>query len=159
LGTYHDCIMLWWDQCQYKWTVPLDPDETNIGTITTAPGYTQYHDFAAKMDEPEGGGYDEDLTYEPRVISDDKDDGWTDKNEMEVDKNEDRQDPVTAKFDLNGPRQSRDTEDVDANEEDCMPQDTSAEFLRWHHQLGHLSPKKIKILSKIGVLPKRLAGC
>jgi len=45
---------------------------------------------------------------------------------------------------------------VDVGEE---AQNASAEFLRWHHQLGHLSPKKVKILAKIGVLPKRLADC
>jgi len=54
------------------------------------------------------------------------------------------------------PKQSRDTEDVDIDEE---AQNASAEFLRWHHRLGHLSPKKVKILAKIGVLPKRLADC
>ena len=47
-GTYHDCVELWWEQCKYKRTVPLDPGETNVGTITTAPGYTRYHDFCCR---------------------------------------------------------------------------------------------------------------
>ena len=40
-----------------------------------------------------------------------------------------------------------------------MPQDTSAEFLRWHHKLGHISPGRMQIMAKIGLLPKRLATC
>ena len=39
-GTYHDCIKMHWDQCKYKRTVSLDPNETNVGTIMMAPGYT-----------------------------------------------------------------------------------------------------------------------
>jgi hypothetical protein len=41
-----------------------------------------------------------------------------------------------------------------------IPQDASAEFLRWHHRLGHISPKKIRTLAGMGVLlPKRLLAC
>ena len=40
-----------------------------------------------------------------------------------------------------------------------MPQDASAEFLRWHHRLGHISPKRIQLMAQQGTLPKRLATC
>ena len=151
LGTYHDCIELWWDQCKYKRAVPLDPNETNVGTINTAPGYKRYHVFAAEIDEPEGDGFDIDLTQESKVVSDDEND-WDDKESFK-----ERDDPLTTEFDLNGPRDNDKT--VIEDEEDCMPQDASAEFLRWHHRLGHLSPSKIKLMAKLGDLPKRLANC
>jgi len=129
LGTYHDCIELWWNQCQYKCTVPLDPNEMNIGTITTAPGYTRYHAFATEMDKPKGEGYDKDLTYEPRVVSDDEDDSWVDQHENKIR----ALGAQAADFNLDGPKQSRDMEDVDVDEVDHIPQDASAKFLRWHH--------------------------
>ena len=154
-GTYDDCIEMWWDQCQYKRTVPLDPNETNVGTIMTAPGYTRYHAFAAEMEEPEGDGYDEDLTYEPNVVTEDEGNGSSDEMESE---DESRDDPLTMDFDLNGPSEAPVTEPIE-DEEDIMPQDDSAKFLRWHHRLGHLSPTKIKLLAKDGILPKKLANC
>ena len=40
-----------------------------------------------------------------------------------------------------------------------MPQDALAQFLRWHHRLGHVSPKKNQLLAKFGLLPKQLLMC
>jgi GAG-pre-integrase domain len=40
-----------------------------------------------------------------------------------------------------------------------LPQDISAEFLCWHHQLGHVSLKKIRLMAKQGILPQKLADC
>ena len=40
--------------------------------------------------------------------------------------------------------------------EDLSAKDLNLEFIRWHYRLGHLSFKKIKLLSVLGVLPKRL---
>ena len=34
--------------------------------------------------------------------------------------------------------------------------DPKAELLRWHHRLGHISFKAIRLLAAVGVLPKRL---
>jgi len=81
------------------------------------------------MDEAEGEGYDEDLTYKPRVVSDDEDNDWMKQNENKVQAPGAR----AANFDLDGPKQSRDMKDVDVDKEDSIPQDASAEFLRWHH--------------------------
>jgi hypothetical protein len=53
----------------------------------------------------------------------------------------------------------QDTPAVIDDEEDRIPQDVSAEFIRWNHRLGHILPKKIKIMAEHGILPKRLATC
>lgn len=45
------------------------------------------------------------------------------------------------------------------DEEDMIPQDASAELLRWHHQLGHISFKKLQLMSKANILPKKLSTC
>ena len=153
-GTYHDCIEMWWDQCKYKRTVPLDPNEANVGTIKTAPGYQRYHVFAAEVGDPEGDNeFDEEMIDEPAVVSDD-DEEW---NEDELTERENE--PLSTDFDLNGPNEQKDEQQIDTEEEDHVPSNASAEFLQWHHRLGHLSPTKLKIMAKVGVLPKHLADC
>ena len=66
---------------------------------------------------------------------------------------------MTAQFDLDGQTQDQQLPTIIEDEEDVLPQDASAEFLRWHHKLGHISPKKIRIMAQLGMLPKRLANC
>ena len=43
-------------------------------------------------------------------------------------------------------------------ENDVPADDLRAEYLRWHHRLGHMSCQKMKILAMIGILPKKLAS-
>ena len=150
-GTYDDCIEMWWDQRKYKRTVPLDPNSTNVGTISMAPGYTRYHAFAAEMGEPEGDGYDEDLTYEPKVVTDDEDNEWCTECETDEESDEMRTDPLRTEFDLNGPTNEPEAK-VDIDEEEHIPQKDSASLLWWHHRLGHLSPTKLRILAKMGIM-------
>jgi len=159
-GTYDDCIELWWGQRQYKRTVPLDPNETNVGTINTAPGYTRYHAFVAQAGLPEGDEFDEELTYEPNEVTDDESD-WqsndADGSDEQEDQVDNRNEPIGVEFDLDGPKQAT---EGDANDEsDAKQISASNEFLRWHHRLGHASPNKIRIMAREGILPKRLARC
>jgi hypothetical protein len=69
-----------------------------------------------------------------------------------------RQDPLTTDFRMDGPKDAP-SPTVIIDEEDMMPQDASALFLHWHHRLGHISPRKIRLLTKLGMLPKQLATC
>lgn len=48
-ATYSDKIILYWHQHQFKCTIPLDIQDTNVVTIFTAPGYTRYHAFCANI--------------------------------------------------------------------------------------------------------------
>ena len=38
-ATYENEIILYWDQRKYKRTIPIDPKQSNVASITTAPGY------------------------------------------------------------------------------------------------------------------------
>ena len=38
-ATYDDKIVMWWNQRKYKQSCPIDPNETNVATIMTAPSY------------------------------------------------------------------------------------------------------------------------
>ena len=38
-------------------------------------------------------------------------------------------------------------------------EDPSAEFLRCHYKFGHISPKRLQFLARLGVIPRRLSQC
>ena len=40
-----------------------------------------------------------------------------------------------------------------------LPSDLKKEFVKWHHRLGHMSCKKMKMLSIKGIIPKKLKDC
>ena len=45
------------------------------------------------------------------------------------------------------------------DEEDKQPDNVSSEFLRYHHKFNRISPKRIQLMAKQGILPRRLAKC
>lgn len=69
-----------------------------------------------------------------------------------------RSSPINTDFDLDGPP-SASKLSVIKDEEDVLPQDATAEFLKWHHRLGHISSRKIRTLAGMGILPKALLNC
>ena len=56
-------------------------------------------------------------------------------------------------FNLDGPPGRQDIAAVIPDEEDHIPYDVSVELLCWHQRLGHILPKKIKIMAKDGIVP------
>ncbi len=59
--------------------------------------------------------------------------------------------PIQVNFDLQGPPSSEQQFTHELVE--VEPTDASAEFLRYHQQYGHVSPKKIQAMAKRGILP------
>ena len=170
-ATYDDEIVLYWDQRKYKRTIRLDPDRTNTATIRSAPGYSRFMAFSANLGELD----DEILAYQAPLVSDDENPPQpthppayglqqsraTDQRESMTtpDQRESEDGRNITDFNLDGPPDRQDLPAVITDEEDRVPQDVSVEFLRWHQRLGHISPKKIKIMAQYGILPRRLATC
>jgi hypothetical protein len=48
---------------------------------------------------------------------------------------------------------------IQDDDEDKQPTSTAAEFLKYHIKFGHCSPRKIKVMAILRILPKRLATC
>jgi hypothetical protein len=162
-ATYDDEIVLEWNQRQYRRTITLDQKGSNTAWIHTAPGYSRYHVFSAEAHE-NIDDFDESLAYQSTMVTDDElesesDDEDIDDNDDSV-SNDDtaRRDPLTTDFRMDGPKDAP-SPTIIIDEEDTMPQEASALFLRWHHRLGHVSPKKIRLLANLGLLPKLLATC
>jgi len=188
-GTYDDCIELWWDQRQYTRTVPLDQYGTNTGTIHTAPGYDRFANFCEQCGqaaedqynplscEVEEVGDEEnemeffdnyDFEGEDKALGMSDDQGNPDLMEPEDEEVpfEDpidipaplRDKPLVTNFDLQ-PESKQETVPVVTDDEEEHFDNVKAEFLRWHHRLGHLSPERIQKIAEIGLLPRRLAKC
>jgi hypothetical protein len=163
-ATYDDKVVFWWDQEKYKRTVPLDKGSSNVGTFTTAPGFSRFNAFCTECKMEEEADI---IAFETHVIedSDSEDEAQGQDSEGGIDDEEQallREEPLTTDFKLDGPNlqdQDSPTPNIIEDEEDQMPQDASAEFLRWHHKLGHISPKRMQLMAKAGTLPKRLATC
>jgi hypothetical protein len=152
-ATYDDCIVLQWDQRKFtRRTTPLDVGQTNVATIHTTVGFSRFEAFCA-----EGGVDDDDpepVSFDANLATDTEDEQeepeWIDQEVPHQ-----RDSTMTTDFDLNSPDSSTAPNTVE-DEEDVTPQDASAEFLRWHHRLGYVSPKKIHTLASMGILPRRL---
>jgi hypothetical protein len=168
-ATYDDEIILYWNQRKYtRRTIRLNPDQSNTATIRSVPGYSRFIAFSSNLGERD----DEILAYEAPIASDDEyganrpeygvqQTQASDQRESMITTNqrEPADTRTTTDFNLGGPLERQDIPAIIEDEEDRIPQDVSAEFLRWHQRLGHISPKKIKIMAEYRILPKRLATC
>ena len=164
-ATYDDKVVLYWNQQQCHRTIPLSKSEDNVATIRTTPGYKRFIAFDTRMESTM------EFTSKPNIVSDDEQEIEQANRvlEVEVDQDEDaksedspRDEPLQLLFDLN----MKDVQTtfgppvvIEANEEGKIPQGVSQEFLKWHHRLGHLSPKKMQLMATQGIIPKKFANC
>ena len=146
-------------------TLPLSGKTGNVATLWSAPSNTRYVAFASKFDEE----YDSaPLCYDSKLVTDDEYDGDQSASE---DKDEETQEfprestPSTIPpktpvlFDLDGPEDVDEPTTIPEDDEGDLEVSPTSEFLRWHHQLGHCSPTRIKLMASQGMLPKRLTHC
>ena len=157
-ATCDDCIVLHWNQEQYVRTVQLDKKGTNVATIRTSPGYRKYTAFQAEA------GDDQQLCcYDANVISDNEEEERSGDSPREQGGRDEwtlRKDPLTTDFMPSDDSQVEPSPvHIVEDEEDINYKDASAEFLKWHHRLGHISPKKIREMARQGRLPSKLATC
>ena len=175
-ATYGDEVVLYWDQRRRSKTIPMDPS-TNVATLRSAPGYTKFQAFCAEMET----AYPEDaVVYDSHVIPDEDDDSSvdndTDTTELDYDRTADHTSqtnpidkwpvpscqPCTADFNIDGPNPSTAEKEKPVTiqkEEKYPPTDTATEFLRLHHRMNHISPRRIQQMAKTGMLPAKYAKC
>ena len=161
-ATYGDRIVAYWGQRRYKKTCYLDYEGTNTATIRTRSGFQRYALFCSQCG-PSVLDEDDPIAYDASQITDDEgSDSEIETDEIEgsengpsvhMDKDNDEID-FTVNF---GKEETPVTHIIES--EDSEPRNHAAEFLRWHHRLGHLSPAKMKLMSLQGDLPRYLAKC
>ena len=170
-ATYDDTIVIQWNQRSCTRTIRLDPSNSNVATIYSAPGFAKFHAFCADCGDD---GTDSDPVYfeahqsESNPVSDDEDNDFVDTREEEEEQYEwapPRGDaaPLTTDFSLNGPattaQDPTQTPPVVIDEEDQEPREIGAEFLRMHHKLNHISPARMQLMAQQGTLPRKFANC
>jgi hypothetical protein len=177
--TYDDVVVLQWEQRKYQRTIPLDAIGSNVATMNSTPGFSKFAAFEAQLPEEhiycmpvgevsddegdesddsdgEEGLYSEPTSQSPSSAATPKGSG-----EAQGAGPATPEQPTTEEetFELNGPQGGK-PPTVIIDEEDRMPaNDVKAEFLQWHHRLGHASPAKIRMMASLGILPRRLAKC
>ena len=168
-ATYDDEIVLYWNQRKYKRTIKLDPSGDNVATMHTAPGYSHFMAFCAECGAEDSDDNDP-LAYDVHIIPpDDEEEEASEPMADDTDEEEGinaitaneilREAGLLTDFDLNGPKDLQPQPAVVEDDDEDQRLTPTAEFLRWHHRLGHISPSKIQILAKQGHLPRRLLDC
>lgn len=168
-ATYADKVVLYWDQQQYQRTIVLDRQGTNVPTIRSAPGFNTYSVFCDEYDQHDDKKA---LCYDVNMISDVESDNDVDSINDDSNETYIRTTPLTTNYSLSntGANASAtkgsiiDTSDmlithVIDDEEERQTTNHSAEFLKWHHRLGHISPKKIRMMAQQRILPRYLYNC
>ena len=165
-STYHDCIQLQWAQRKFTKTVKLSKDSGNIATMYTSPSYKAFTTFC-NMCEVELDEDDPIITMVNHLIPDDENEDIDEQvyqpeapetSNQGVDWDQSQNTPVS--FDLNATNRTDLPVIIEDEEDTAVSQENpSAEFLRWHHKLNHMSAAKMQSMAKRGLLPKKLAKC
>jgi hypothetical protein len=71
-ATYDNQVILYWDQRRFQRTIPLDQHNSNVASICTAPGYTQFNAFEAQLQDPPASNDDETGAFDAQLVSDDE---------------------------------------------------------------------------------------
>ena len=159
--TFHNRVVLNWNKGSSQRTIFLDP-RTNVANFHIAPGFNRYALYCqeAKI-ETQQDDHNPLVIESSAVISDDEG-----ADPFPADATEEPDFHVAApkqtSFNLDGPvdvtRQQRPVL-VEDEEDRGLQDNVSAEFLRWHHRFNHCSPKRLQLLARRGVIPRRLARC
>jgi hypothetical protein len=152
-ATYHDEIVLQWNQRQQTKTVKLDPSKGNTGTIWSAPGYNKYSTKITAEDQT--------ICYaiDPVAYDEEDEQGLDDEPEEPDEMHKQpltRNNPLVTDFQLNGPK--KELPSVKENHDEYKT-DPSAQMLQRHHHLSHISMKRIQLMAPRGQLPQELATC
>jgi hypothetical protein len=167
-ATYDDSVELYWDQRRYHRTIPLDP-ATNVASFRSAPGFTRFNAYCAS------------IVAQVAVVSDDEEGNdriMSSQRSKSTPKPTVSELPVTVKKPTSSDTKpqppkstyikpkppiitTNDFFDIPAviEEEEIHIPDPEAALLRWHHRLGHLSFKRLRLMAREGDIPKQLANC
>jgi hypothetical protein len=108
------------------------------------------------------------MCFDAAQVSDNENESDSDNDDDDDNVDYVRTQPLTTDYSLTNKSIDPNSKDYNNNnmliniiedEEDHQKSNHASEFLQWHHRLGHISPKKIKEMSKQGILPSYLQNC
>ena len=132
----------------------------NVATLRLAPGYSRFEAFCAEAEILPELEDAQPMCFETNVISDDEGGDSDDEREEEIeDPRAFPSEPVPTSFDLDGPTPEGAVPVIIEDEEDRQVTSDAALFLQYHQRFSHISPAKIQLMAKSGIIPKQLAHC
>ena len=170
--TDHEKVVLYWNQRQFKRTVPLGQVD-NVATLRLAPGFTRYTAFCKDAGLSNNDDSSTPMTLdETTIIPPDEDEDtavphqpprnpWTSPSTSA----DIPESPHTVDMDATPPA-TKTHNGIPIVEDDALierelrtlPND-EALLLHYHHKFGHISFKRLQDMARIGIIPKRLAKC
>jgi Reverse transcriptase (RNA-dependent DNA polymerase) len=170
-ATYHDSVVLQWNQRTHTKTVSLDPESTNVGTIWSHPGYRKYQSYCTKIEDEFLDCYESEPKMDMKFL-----DCYEIETELDLEQNDpieveepdevkgsilepgegERQTPLWTDFKLDGPDGPSIIERTKSESSKASPE---ALLLQLHHKLSHVSMKRLQSLAIQGYLPMKIAKC
>jgi hypothetical protein len=161
--TYHDSIILSWNQGKFKRTIPLS--SSNVGVITAPPGIQRFMDickrtmishpllsFPAAVHLADPAHPDLAQTVQQHIGDQDQPTESTKTYHASHDKhntsNHNKDHPIFATFDQ---------EDNHILNEHPTFMDEQQEYMRWHYKLNHASQRVMTKMAHKEMLPKPIA--
>jgi transposase InsO family protein len=160
--TYHDAIILTWNNWKHQKTIPLTKQSRNVGIMTSAPGITNYSKAMTTIsqinqciafpttidctfDDTEINHHDKPLDQPTKATktqstTDQTENGITDQTENGI-----KQKPIKVIY--KEPEQRGDMP------EQPTYQDERHEYLKWHYKLNHASYSTMSRMAQKKLLP------
>jgi hypothetical protein len=153
--------ILYWDGKSSNLHIPLGKRD-NVSTFQLAPGYKAFSAFCEEANIEDSDDNSPVIIAEPMLVEDDDDEAVPDNSPLRPRRSFKKQGPTeTLDFELNGPQSEEGNQDVNiiVDEEDRLEENKSAELLKIHQSMGHLSFAKLQVMAQRGVFPKKYAKC
>ena len=171
MTTARTCTLFWNNKTAFR-TIPIDIKGNNVATFYMATGYQQFHDHClmANVEQYKIDPLTQ-IEVDESLISDDEGSDQDEHEHAEMDTDSDAMthqesmyaddDPNPRSFDLNGPTTSdlEEVPNVIRDEEDHITETATAELLRHHYDMGHISFTKLQQMVRQRTLPHCLSTC
>jgi transposase InsO family protein len=147
--TFHDRVVLHWDNGLSRRTVYLDPN-SNVATLNLAPDYKRFGNFCLEAEIS-----DSDDLLDPCCVKS------SEVVEFGPEHNQDEtfHIPTLGQHGLNGPHGATVRAIVREEQLDTERGQDTAKFLQYHLKFNHASPVRIQAMAKAGTIPSRLVKC
>jgi hypothetical protein len=151
-----------WDQRKFRRTVHWDR-RTNTGRMRSAPGTKHYRAFVSIHDQKQECRKHEHVAY-AHVIPDDRTGSDSERGKASASAEGEDNPPIVEanKKEENLTDLFQESQGpniiLDDDSERLAAANPQAELLRWHYRLGHMSFAKLKLMSALGILPRRLSS-
>ena len=159
--TYHDRIVLGWNNGENQLTVPISK-RSNVATFHMSPGYNKFSLFCKSTNIE----YEKDICYPMTCLPVEteheiEDEETNSENMVKLNWPEIKQENARSSEHLQGPTKSteRYKRDSKSAERSNGSDDDTSKLLRIHQKYGHISFHRLREMANQGIINKRYSQC